>query len=243
VTKKTYTFNECYALLGVDPKTFRRWLKKADIDPDTQKSKIDERIRYLTQEQLDQLATDHERTLTPPEEQAPTESAPSGAYKLFVERLKERVDSLSAQSEQHGHIWQDLYNSIDIQKEKLHQQAERITTLEQQLTQAQETIATLQAPRRATKAQNPSETVNALPENLIAWRAFADLHRAPQTTVRRYMEQGFIHAVKGKWKVGNGYVQEALDAAGRHDFWVQFHSKDGFTSCDDCPHEILNHDS
>jgi hypothetical protein len=38
-----------------------------------------------TQEQLDQLATDHERTLTPPEEQTPTESAPSGAYKLFAE--------------------------------------------------------------------------------------------------------------------------------------------------------------
>jgi predicted site-specific integrase-resolvase len=232
VTKKTYTFNECYAILGVDPKTFRRWLKKADINPDAQRSKLDERIRYLTQGQIDQLAADHERTLIPLEEaHTSTDSVPSSTYKRLLEELNERVEDLSTQTERHGRIWQDLLAKIE-------HQAERIYTLEQQLAETKQTIATLQAPKRATKAKNAPDTADTLPEGLIAWRTFADLHRAPQTTAGRYIEQGMIHAVKGKWKIGGGYVKEALDAAGRRDFWVQFHSKDGFSPCNDCPHEI-----
>jgi len=64
MTTKTYTFSECYKLLNVDPKTFGRWLEKAGIDPKQQVSKVDNRIRFLTQTQVDRLATDHGRTLT-----------------------------------------------------------------------------------------------------------------------------------------------------------------------------------
>ena len=84
---KTYTFAECYKLLDVDPKTFGRWLEKAGIDPKKQVSKVDNRIRFLTHQQLLELAGAHGRTLTPPEEQAATESVPPGAYKLLQERL------------------------------------------------------------------------------------------------------------------------------------------------------------
>lgn len=246
---KTYTFSECYKLLNVDPKTFGRWLEKAGIDPKQQVSKVDNRIRFLTQAQVDQLATDHGRTLTAQNEQE--EDATPGMYKLLAERLDTLERKLEEAQEDMYTTRSDIFTSTASRSETVELEAQlretrellstftdRISTLEQQLSQAQETIAMLQAPRRATKTQKPSETVDALPENLVAWRAFTNLHRAPQTTVKRYIEQGFIHAVKGKWKVDNGYVQEALDAAGRRDFWVQFHIKDGFTSCDDCPHEI-----
>ncbi len=47
-TKKTYTFSECYQVLNVDPKTFRRWLEKAEIVPTV--SRADSRVKFLTME-------------------------------------------------------------------------------------------------------------------------------------------------------------------------------------------------
>ena len=128
-------------------------------------------------------------------------------------------------------------NSADLH-ELLTSALERITTLEGQLTQAQETIATLQAPKRATKAKSVPESTDELPEGLIPWRPFANTHHASQTTVYRYIGNGLIHVERGKWKVGNGYVTELLDDKGRHDFWVQLHTNDNFVPCDECPHTI-----
>ncbi|MDQ2887768.1 MAG: hypothetical protein M3Y39_16980 [Chloroflexota bacterium] len=247
---KTYTFSECYKLLDVDPKTFGRWLEKASIDPKQQVSKVDNRIRYLTQQQVEQLATDHGRTLTPLTERTEEDATP-GMYKLLAERLdtleskleEVRDDTYSARTEiftstpSRSEIL-DLETQLHDTRELLSASVERISALEEHLHQAQATIATLQAPRRATKGKSATDTTEALPEGLIPWRTFADLHKCSQTTAGRYIEQGFIHVVKGKWKIGNGYVKEALDAPGRHDFWTQFHNKDDFSSCDDCPHEI-----
>ena len=54
---------ECYELLQADPKTFRRWLKKAGIYElvKSQVSKADDRVKYLTQEQLEEIAELHDR--------------------------------------------------------------------------------------------------------------------------------------------------------------------------------------
>lgn len=62
---KKFTLTECYELLQADPKTFRRWLKKAGIHEQvkSQISKADDRVKYLTQEQLEEIATLHERQL------------------------------------------------------------------------------------------------------------------------------------------------------------------------------------
>jgi len=235
---RTYTFAECYKLLNVDPKTFGRWLEKASIDPKQQVSKVDNRIRYLTQEQLEQLANDHGRTLTPPDVQASTtESVPPGAYKLLQERLDSVEHKLNEALDDISSTRTEIYTSTPSRSELqdaldlLGKAMERITSLEEQITQ-------LQAPKRATKAKSTPDASDVLPEGLIPWRTFADLHKMSQTTTGRYIDQGIIHAVRGRWKVASGYVKEAFDSQGKHDFWVQFHNKEGFTSCDDCPHHL-----
>ena len=53
---KTYTITEAIYYLHVDPKTFQKWLTKANIDLSGQISRADNRVRYLTSEQLTQLA-------------------------------------------------------------------------------------------------------------------------------------------------------------------------------------------
>jgi putative SOS response-associated peptidase YedK len=62
---RKFTLTECYELLQADPKTFRRWLKKAGIHEQvkSQISKADDRVKYLTQEQLEEIAALHERQL------------------------------------------------------------------------------------------------------------------------------------------------------------------------------------
>jgi transcriptional regulator with XRE-family HTH domain len=96
---------------------------------------------------------------------------------------------------------------------------------------------------RATKSKARSATTGGgatapadLPEGLVSWRQFADLHHASRNTTAQFISQGFIHAIRGKWQDGQGTLKEALDTQGRRDFWVQLHQTDGFLSCEDCPH-------
>jgi transcriptional regulator with AAA-type ATPase domain len=95
-------------------------------------------------------------------------------------------------------------------------------------------------PARVTRSKTRSATIGGapadLPEGLVSWRQFADLHHASRNTTAQYISQGFIHAIRGKWQDGQGTLKEALDAQGRRDFWVQLHQTDGFLSCEDCPH-------
>lgn len=92
--KTTYTFNECYEMLAVDPKTFRGWLKEADINPNAQVSRADKRVRYLTKEQVDKMAVDHGRLLRTP---SPDEPLSLGAFKLLEDRVTNTEEGLSQQ--------------------------------------------------------------------------------------------------------------------------------------------------
>lgn len=122
---KTYTVSEAQALLGVDAKTFRKWLEKAEIDVSKQVSKLDERIRYVTETQLQKLAKDHGRDITSNawQKQAQDQEAGSlaGKLKLVDERLStlearpyipstllQRLDELQKQYEELEHKYGDL---------------------------------------------------------------------------------------------------------------------------------------
>ncbi len=62
---ETFNFRRSCQLLQINPKSFQEWLKKAGIDPHTQVNRADPREKYLTKEQLLQLAELHGRTLPP----------------------------------------------------------------------------------------------------------------------------------------------------------------------------------
>jgi outer membrane murein-binding lipoprotein Lpp len=227
---KTYPFGVCYALLRVDPKTFRRWLEKAGIDPEQQVSKADSRIRYLTQEQLDQLAHDHERDLSHTPEQH-DEGSLSGKISLMSERL-DTLENATSDIE-------ELRSQVGELRTQINAIADQVRAL-QELQDAQAKRPATRPTRSMTRFAAVGAPVPAttLPEGLVSWRQFADLHHTPRNVTSQYISQGFIRAIRGKWKDSQGVLKEALDAQGRHDFWVQFHQTDGFLSCDDCPHDI-----
>ncbi|MHB8597178.1 MAG: hypothetical protein ACYDER_10235 [Ktedonobacteraceae bacterium] len=94
---QTYTFGQCVRLLDVDPKVFRRWIKEdLGLQVSDQVSRADGRVRYLTREQLEQLAGLHEITLPTGGEQGKQEHISPGAYKLLADRLKAVENALRA---------------------------------------------------------------------------------------------------------------------------------------------------
>src|SRR2546425_11813073 len=60
---------ECCTMLGIDPKTLRNWLRRAHLQFSTHPT--DARLKCLTWEQVQQLATLHARPLQMPAEPSP----------------------------------------------------------------------------------------------------------------------------------------------------------------------------
>ena len=111
---RTYTFNECYERLHVDPKTFRGWLKEAGIDPDHQVSRADRRIRFLTETQLDKLAEEHGRRLSGPASND-DEVIHVGAFKLLLDRMQRAEEEIARhprQIEESQQYVEDLVTKI-----------------------------------------------------------------------------------------------------------------------------------
>jgi regulator of replication initiation timing len=95
-------------LLQVDPKTFRRWLAKAQMTP--QISRADDRVKYLTQEQVDELAKLHDRQVpeTLPQQEA---TLAVGTYKLVLDQIDE-LRQAEAQTEEQVHALQKTATSL-----------------------------------------------------------------------------------------------------------------------------------
>lgn len=132
---RTYTFNECYELLNVDPKTFRGWLKEANIDPDHQVSRADRRIKFLTEEQLNRLAVDHGRLLRGVQEQA-EESVSPAAFKLLMDRLARAEEEIARRTP-----W---FEVIERQQTAIQKLEDNVTDLEGELKHYH-TVATEQS--------------------------------------------------------------------------------------------------
>lgn len=92
---KTFTLTELTELLDVDPKTLRRWLDLEEFDLEKQVSKYDKRIKWLSEDQVKQLAKAHER-VWPPLPKPAQEQAQDKGIPGKVAILDERVERLEA---------------------------------------------------------------------------------------------------------------------------------------------------
>jgi hypothetical protein len=128
---RTYTFNECYELLHVDPKTFRGWLKEANIDPNHQVSRADRRIRFLTEEQIDQLAVDHGRLLRAPSPEA-SEVVSLGAFKLLLDRVQRMEEEIAQQGQSFSEATERTEDLVTKVEERLQ---EYWSTLDQRIAE------------------------------------------------------------------------------------------------------------
>lgn len=179
---RTYSFGRCVELLDVDAKVFRRWVKEdLGLSEKDQVSKADSRVRYLTGDQLKQLADLHEKTLPPEDQLAEEKEAISpGAYKLVEDRL-------SAMEEMQTYLMNKMVTDVDLGKalarlqeaeqrldqsdqyyKELFASTERISPLESQLTE------------RLTSLEGLVQTLFARSEHLTQLEAQIQAITAPQ---------------------------------------------------------------
>lgn len=189
---RTYTFNECYELLHVDPKTFRGWLKEANIDPNHQVSRADRRIRFLTQEQIDQLAVDHGRLLHAPSSNADEVVSP-GAFKLLLDRVQRTEEEIARQEQQIEETTQHLEDRVKKLEEGLQEYRssldKRITELVLGYTKEfHQFNAQLQATQQ--KVDQMATQIGQMNTNLLdswgqikQWQQQQEAYKADQTTL------------------------------------------------------------
>jgi len=147
---KTYTIMESIEALDVDPKTFRKWLKRASFDRTGQVSKFDERVKFLTEDQVKQLATDHGRPWPPQPRPVSQQSNPVtlGTFKLATDR----IDTLEHET-RHLNTQAGIYrNQLDTQEEALERHADHIAQQQKQLAEAKQQISELQQQLTDTQA-------------------------------------------------------------------------------------------
>ena len=136
---KQYTLTEAAEALTTDLKSLKRWIDLEEWDIEKQVTKYDKRVKYLTEEQVKNLANVHQR-MWPPRVKTPEELAESAGLAGAVNILREHVDDLKA-----NHVGTTLFSTTEARLEARIDDLERkyATTLEQ-LTEALLAIKELQ---------------------------------------------------------------------------------------------------
>lgn len=251
---RRFNFRMSQELLRVDPKTFGRWLKQANIDPRTQIDKADPRQRYLTEEQLRQLAFEHDRELPPLdlEESTPDTSAAATIAAVnerlagFEVRMTLHFDSLETQQRQMRQVLADLQADL----RRLLANQERTLPPQPEHTQAASNGRNTSSPPAAktTAASSPSRNSarkptkktkgKRLPRTLIPLHAFGHEHGISEKATDHAAETGKLSVMRGRWLYNSHYVTSALDRQGQHEFYTLFHERAGFQKCLTCPHAL-----
>jgi len=257
---KKYNFSTCCDLLSTNPKTFKVWLEKAQIDPRKQVNAADPREKCLTREQVEMLAKEYERILPPLDEDKPKAVAPTMTIEALAEQLAATHAQMTTLLETNHVLLTQMTHSFRhilslVQEQGEHRQ--RFDQVEpsvdavpgvpavQPVSEAAPSSST-PTTRVATKgtststasrSSKPRGKGKSLPRTLIPLRVFADQHQIEMNVADRASESKRIAVVRGKWLFNSRLVAKALDdAGGQRTFYEYFSTQEGFTRCEQCPH-------
>ena len=110
--------------------------------------------------------------------------------------------------------------------------AVKVKALEDEVSELRARVEQLESKKQVQ--QPPSEL--KLPADHVWLSDFADLHYVPRNEAQRLYD---IHVIHGQpiSKSAKSRKYIAIGQKGRRYFYVQFHNKDDFLSCDGCPHK------
>lgn len=130
---------------------------------------------------------------------------------------------------------EDLQNWHDSLTVRPRETQSRLAELETRVTQLESEVKDL---RRQMEARAPAKktpkTDEAPPEGFTWLADFAAQHFIPYQVAADL----FPRAIHGQPIKVKGRNHPAIGPKGRHDFYVQLHTRADFRTCDDCPHEI-----
>jgi hypothetical protein len=188
----TFSFKQSVELLGTNPKTFKEWLRKAEINPE-QVDLIDPRKKYITKEQLRVLARLHGRTL-PAWIDEETEPQPTMTVEAIAEQVTTFQQQITQRFDQVDRVWLQLLPLVQEILSKLHelqamgaslptwqQTSQRFDQLEQSLLQ---TLQEIPLHQQTTDAHSNGTQKQEAPEPTPAQQA-----SAPGTLTRESTKQ------------------------------------------------------
>ena len=243
---RTFNFRQSRELLRVDPKTFQKWLQKADIDANKQVNLADSRQRYLTEEQLTLLAKQHGRTL-PPLDREPEPPEPVTLAMLFerLSLLEQEItlyfDQLEAQALQTLQIINDLQRNLANLERTVLLQCEHIPAIQKGESSSPSVPAPMtenQSSSTRTPVKHAAKRTKGkkLPRTLVPLHVFSREHGVSDGAADHAAQTGKITLESGKWLYNSRYITTALDQQGRSEFYALFHKREGFRNCKECPH-------
>lgn len=228
-----YSMREARELLQTNEKSLQVWLRKAEIE--AQIDLLDERKKYITKTQLEQLARLHDRILPELQEK----KAPSAP--LSGEALAAHITM----------IQQALEHRLDLVDQALHQV---LTLLQAQASASpgetppgQEVAVPQPASREQTrtvptvrpkKKKTTRTKGQKLPQTYVPLRLFALAHQVSLKATEFASKAGKIAVERGQWRYNNHLYVEALSPTGQREFYQRFHAREGFIACEHCPHEF-----
>ena len=123
---------DCCAMLGIDPKTLRHWLKHANVQFAAHPT--DARIKCLTLENVQQLATLHGRPLPSPASAPPALPEEAPALGSSEERASPKQESEAAHIQATRLLPTSFPQEVDL-IQKLSCLETKVTTMQEQLVQ------------------------------------------------------------------------------------------------------------
>ena|SRR2546429_313749 len=115
-------------------------------------------------------------------------------------------------------------------QDRLRELEERVTTLEVEIQDLRRQLEVSSvAPKKKAPVATPTATA---PEGFTYLSDFCTLHHVPYQTA----EALFPHMIRGQKIMVQRRNQPIIGPKGKHDFWVQLHTREDFVACDDCPH-------
>ena len=111
---------------------------------------------------------------------------------------------------------------------------ERLTALETRVAELENEVETLrkQLETMAKKKEPPKPSATA-PDGFTYLSDFCTEHFVPYQAAASL----FPHLIRGQYITVQRRKQAVIGPKGKHDFWVQLHTRPDFRSCDECPHE------
>jgi hypothetical protein len=243
---RTFNFRQSRELLHVDPKTFQKWLQKAEIDANQQVNLADSRERYLTEEQLTLLAKQHGRTLPPLNSQPELPATVTFAMlaeqlTLFEQEFTQYFKRLEAQGLQALQIIDDLQRHLASLERTVILQLEQIPAVQKGESSSPSVPAPMTGHRSSpirtdVKHARKRTKGKKLPHTLIPLHVFAREHGVSERAADHAAKSGKITVESGKWLYNSRYITIVLDQQGQSEFYAVFHKREGFRDCKECPH-------
>ncbi len=180
---ESYTADQVIRMLGVNPRTLHKWMIALQIEFEI--PGFDERLRRLTQEQVDQLAHYSGRVVQP--------LSSERELRVMMVQLRKENELLRSQ----------LGDAL----RRLEEVNLRLVALDRGSDQGDDKPRVL----RVSSIEPREHVVQGLPIGLVSLNGFCEAHQLTVNTIKGAIKRGELACHRGSWRVGSTLVGYALD--------------------------------